>query len=145
MFFTSCSLSSPVLQTVRRARSCFLRATRIRQTTEAPRRRIRAIRNSPTRTTARNKSGQVRRGGTWIEDHQGNLECTVAQVDSEEDQTPSSAWDSRETVCQVVPCNATCIEWLLYFIIVCLCTCILPTCMFRHQVPEKSKESTGFP
>lgn len=78
------------------------------------------------------------------EGHEGNLECTVAQVDSEEDQTPSSTWESGE-IWQVVPCNATCIEWLLYVIILCLCTCILPTHMSRHQVPEKSKESTGFP
>lgn len=65
VFFTSCSLSSAVLQTVRRARSCFLRTIRIRNTMEDPRRRIRTMMNSPTRITAKDKRGQVRQGGTW--------------------------------------------------------------------------------
>lgn len=51
VFFTRCSLSSAELQTVRRARSWFLRAARVRQTTEAPSKRIRTITNSPARTT----------------------------------------------------------------------------------------------
>lgn len=55
VFFTSCSLSSAVLQTVRRACSCFLRTIRIRNTIEDPRRRIRTMMNSPTRITAKDK------------------------------------------------------------------------------------------
>ena len=103
MFFTRCSLSSPELQTVRRVRSWFFRATRIRQTTEAPSKTIRTITKSPTRTTTgeeRKASEAEGRGAAEPAHSRTGLTkdiCTWAQGEDLPRPQPGRVWRTDTT------------------------------------------------